>query len=722
MTTNTIKLLRVTYLRGPNIWTYRSVIEAWVDIGTLEDRPSHTIPGLYDRLTAALPGLQAHRCGVGEPGGFLQRLREGTWAAHILEHVVIELQNLAGMQSGFGKARETSVRGVYKMAFRTRQEQVGRAALAAASDLLMSAIDNHPYDLDATVAQLRGLVDSLCLGPSTAHIVDAATDRGIPHIRLTDGNLVQLGHGSGQRRIWTAETDHTSAIAEEIAGDKDLTKSLLSACGVPVPQGQMIHTLEEAWAAAQEVGLPVAIKPEDGNHGRGVSLDLDQQSDVEAAFTLAQSQGSGGVIIEQFIPGNEHRLLIVGKRVIAAARGEMACVTGDGQATILELVNSQLNSDPRRGINEDAPLGLIQPDVSAEIQLDLERQGLTATSIPAQGRMVLIQRNGNVANDVTDIMHPSVAAMAALAARVVGLDIAGVDMVLQDISQPMSAQRGAVVEVNASPGLLAHLKPASGQPRPIGKAIIEHLFDPGSNGRIPLVGITGTQNTTRIARLVAWLLFISGKQVGLSCQDGFFLNNRQVDAKDGVNWEGSQRVLINRSVGAGVFENSSRMILSEGLAYDKCTVGVVTDVGDFANLSEFYIDTSDKHYNVVRTQVDVILPSGTAVLNAADSQVVEMAPLCDGQVIFYGLDAQLPAVASHRARGERVVFLRKEHIVMSQGMTEVGTVLLSTLKPSKVDRPEMVMAAVAAAWALDLSPELIGAGLRTFDSTSNKSS
>ena len=722
MTTNTIKLLRVTYLRGPNIWTYRSVIEAWVDIGTLEDRPSHTIPGLYERLTAALPGLQAHRCGVGEPGGFLQRLREGTWAAHILEHVVIELQNLAGMQSGFGKARETSVRGVYKMAFRTRQEQVGRAALAAASDLLMSAIDNHPYDLDATVAQLRGMVDSLCLGPSTAHIVDAATDRGIPHIRLTDGNLVQLGHGSGQRRIWTAETDHTSAIAEEIAGDKDLTKSLLSACGVPVPQGQMIHTLEEAWAAAQEVGLPVAIKPEDGNHGRGVSLDLDQQSDVEAAFTLAQSQGSGGVIIEQFIPGNEHRLLIVGKRVIAAARGEMACVTGDGQATILELVNSQLNSDPRRGINEDAPLGLIQPDVSAEIQLDLERQGLTATSIPVQGRMVLIQRNGNVANDVTDIMHPSVAAMAALAARVVGLDIAGVDMVLQDISQPMSAQRGAVVEVNASPGLLAHLKPASGQPRPIGKAIIEHLFDPGSNGRIPLVGITGTQNTTRIARLVAWLLFISGKQVGLSCQDGFFLNNRQVDAKDGVSWEGSQRVLINRSVGAGVFENSSRMILSEGLAYDKCSVGVVTDVGDFANLSEFYIDTSDKHYNVVRTQVDVILPSGTAVLNAADSQVVEMAPLCDGQVIFYGLDAQLPAIASHRARGERVVFLRKEHIVMSQGMTEVGTVLLSTLKPSKVDRPEMVMAAVAAAWALDLSPELIGAGLRTFDSTSNKSS
>ncbi len=721
MTTNTIKLLRVTYLRGPNIWTYRPVIEAWVDIGALEDQPSNTIPGLYERLTALLPGLQAHRCGVGEPGGFLQRLRDGTWAAHILEHVVIELQNLAGMQSGFGKARETSVRGVYKMAFRTRQEQVGRAALAAANDLLMAAIDNRPFDLDATVVALRDMVDSLCLGPSTAHIVDAATDRGIPHIRLTDGNLVQLGHGSSQRRIWTAETDHTSAIAEEIASDKDLTKSLLSSCGVPVPQGQLVQTLEEAWEIAQDVGLPVAIKPEDGNHGRGVSLDLTQRHDVEAAFTLAQGQGSGGVIIEQFIPGNEHRLLIVGKRVIAAARGETASVIGDGQSTILELVNSQLNSDPRRGINEDAPLGLIEPDKSAEIQLDLERQGFTAASIPAKDQTVLIQRNGNVANDVTDIMHPSVAAMAALAARVVGLDIAGVDMVLEDISKPLNSQRGAVVEVNASPGLLAHLKPAAGLPRPIGKAIIEHLFDAEKNGRIPVVGVTGTQNTTRIARLIAWLLFISGKNVGLSCQDGFFLGNRLVDAKDGVNWEGSERVLINRGVDAGVFENSSRMILSEGLAYDKCSVGVVTDVSDFESLNEFYIDTSDKLYNVVRTQVDVILPTGTAVLNAADPQVVEMAPLCDGKVIFYGLDAKLPAIASHRSSGERVVFLHKQQIVMSQGMNEVGTIPLSTLKPSKADQPEMVMAAVAAAWALGLSTDLIGAGLRTFDSTSKKS-
>ena len=720
MTSKTIQLLRVTHLSGPNIWTYRPVIEAWVDIGLLEDSPSNTLPGFYERLTTLLPGLIEHRCGVGEPGGFLERLREGTWVGHILEHVVLELQNLAGMRTGFGKTRQTPVRGVYKMAFRTRQEQVGRAALAAGLDLVMAAIDDTPYELATTVAHLRDMVDSLCLGPSTAHIVEAATERGIPHVRLTEGNLVQLGHGASQRRIWTAETDQTSAIAEEIASDKDLTKSLLQSCGVPVPQGQMVNTVSEAWEAAQDVGLPVAIKPYDGNHGRGVSLDLHSQKDIEAAFLLAQRKGDGSVIIEQFIPGNEHRLLVVGKRVVAAARGETAWVTGDGQANIIELADAQLNTDPRRGKGEDAPLNTITPQDSAEIILELERQGFTAYSVPATGEKVLIQRNGNVAFDVTDIMHPSVAAAAALAARVVGLDIAGVDMVLEDISRPLSTQRGAVIEVNASPGLLAHIKPADGQPRPIGKAIIEHLFATEETGRIPVVGVTGTQDTTRIARLIAWLVHISGKQVGLACQDGFYLGARQVEAADTTRWEAAQRLLINRQVETAVFENSSRMILSEGLPYDKCLVGVVTDVSGFETLGEFYIDHLDKLYNVVRTQIDVILPQGTAVLNAADPQVVEMASLCDGKVIFYGLDPQLGALAAHRALGERVLFLRDQHIVLAQGPVEVALISLAAMKPAKADKPDMVMAAVAAAWALDIPPDLIAAGLRAFESDFKK--
>ncbi len=716
-----IDILRVTHLRGPNIWTYRAVIEAWVDIGTLEDFPSNTIPGFYERLIGFLPSLVEHHCSPGVRGGFLQRVRDGTYAAHIVEHTTLELQNLAGMRTGFGKARQTSTRGVYKIAFRTRQEQVGRAALVAARDLVVAAINGTPYDVAATVSQLTEMVDDLCLGPSTAHIVDAATERRIPSIRLTEGNLVQLGYGINQRRIWTAETDQTSAIAEEIASDKDLTKSLLKACGVPVPQGELVKSAEQAWEAAQEIGLPVVLKPYDGNHGRGVSLNLRTQSDVEGAFALAYRKGGGSsVIVEQYIEGNEHRLLVVGKKVVAAACGETLWVVGDGVSTIDALADVQINSDPRRGKTEEFPLNTVTPSESGEIILELERVGLTPQSVPAKDQKVLIQSNGNVAFDITDKLHPTVAAAAALAARVVGLDIAGVDMVLEDATKPMASQRAAVIEVNASPGLLAHIKPADGPGQPVGKAIIEHLFKLDRDGRIPIVGVTGTQKTGRIARLIAWLAHISGKHVGLACSEGLYLDGRQVEAKDCANWEAGQRLLINRSVQAAVFENGSQTILAEGLAYDKCTVGVVTDVGWQPSLEAFDILDAEQTFKVTRTQVDVILPSGTAVLNAADPQVVELAVLCDGKVIFYGMDPHQNAMAEHRAAGEQVVFVRDDHIVLAHGPKEVALLPLASLKPAKASQPEMVMAAVAAAWALSIPPELIGAGLRTFESNPRK--
>nr|WP_295785688.1 cyanophycin synthetase [Rhodoferax sp.] len=716
-----IVILRVTHLRGPNIWTYRPVIEAWVDIGSLEDFPSNTIDGFYDRLTGFLPSLVEHHCSPGVRGGFLQRVKEGTYAAHIVEHVTLELQNLAGMRTGFGKARQTSQRGIYKIAFRTRQEQVGRDALVAARDLVEAAINNTPYDVAAVVSELHEKVDDLCLGPSTAHIVDAATERRIPSIRLTEGNLVQLGYGINQRRIWTAETDQTSAIAEEIASDKDLTKALLKSCGVPVPEGQLVRSAEQAWEAAQDIGVPVVLKPYDGNHGRGVSLNLVTQADVEAAYALAHRKGGGSsVIVEKFIPGNEHRMLVVGKKVVAAARGEAIWVVGDGVSNIDQLTDAQINSDPRRGSGEDFPLNAMMPSKSGEIILELERAGLTPESIPPKDQRVLIQRNGNVAFDVTDALHPSVAAAAALAARVVGLDIAGVDMVLEDVSKPMQSQRAAVIEVNASPGLLAHIRPAEGSGRPVGKAIIEHLFGMDRDGRIPIVGITGTQKTGRIARMVAWLAHISGKHIGLACSEGLYLDGRQVEAKDCAHWEAGQRLLINRSVQAAVFENGSQTILAEGLAYDKCTVGVVTDVSWNESLVPFDILDAEQAYKVARTQVDVILPTGTAVLNAADPQVVEMAELCDGKVIFYGMDASSAVLSKHRDAGERVVFVRDDQIVLAQGAQDVALLPLASLKPAKASQPEMVMAAVAAAWALNIPPELIGAGLRTFESNPKK--
>ena len=716
-----IDILRVTHLRGPNIWTYRPVIEAWVDIGELENHPSNTIPGFYERLTALLPGLIEHECSPGVRGGFLQRLQEGTWAAHILEHVCLEMQNLAGMRTGFGKARSTSTPGIYKIAFRTRNEAVGRAALTAGRELLLSAIQDTPFDMAKTVEDLTEMVDDLCLGPSTAHIVDAATARRIPNIRLTSGNLVQLGYGKAQRRIWTAETDQTSAIAEEIASDKDLTKALLKSCGVPVPEGDLVRSADAAWESAQEVGVPVVLKPYDGNHGRGVSLDLRTEADVRAAYDLAYRKGDGSaVIVEKYIPGNEHRLLIVGKKMVAAAAGESLWITCDGVHNIDQLADLQINIDPRRGTGEDFPLNALVPSQSGEIILELARAGFKPESVPEAGRKVLIQRNGNVQYDVTDQVHPSIAAAAALAARVVGLDIAGVDMVMEDVTKPLSSQLGAVIEVNASPGLLAHIKPSNGNGQPVGRAIIDHLFSEGNDGRIPIVGITGTLHTGRIARLVAWLVHISGKHVGLACSEGLYLDGRQIDAADCAHWDAGQRVLINRSVQAAVFENPGTMILGEGLPYDKCTVGVVTDVNWHEGLKHYDILDDEQNYKVARTQVDVVLPSGTAVLNADDHQAVEMAELCDGKVIFYGLNADQPAIAAHREAGERVVVLQDDAILMAQGAQIAARLPLSSLNPSKASKPEMVMAAVAAAWALNIPVELISAGLRTFESAPKK--
>ncbi len=517
---NDLKLLRTRYLRGPNIWTYRPVMEVWLDLGELEDFPSNLLPGFTQRLTALLPALIEHHCGVGERGGFIQRLEEGTWAGHILEHIVIELLNLAGMATGFGQTRSTSQRGVYRMVFRARDEQVGRVALQQGHALLMAAINDEPFDVKAAVKAVQDQIDDCYLGPSTAAIVGAATDRGIPHIRLNEGNLVQLGYGAAQRRIWTAETDKTSAIAEGIAGNKDLTKTLLKACGVPVPEGEVVDSPEAAWDTAQDIGLPVVVKPLDGNHGRGVSLELSERADVEAAFKIAENEGSD-VIVESFIPGDEHRLLVVGGKVVAAARGESLYIVGNGRDNIAQLIDDQLNSDPRRGDAEEFPLETIILDREPAMRLLLERQGLSGESVPADGQRVLVQRNGNVAIDCTDDVHPDVAHAASLAARVVGLDIAGIDLVITDVSKPMAPQRGAIVEVNAGPGLLMHLKPAEGTPRPVGQQIVEHLFpsddEDARPGRIPIVGVAGSADSTFIARLVARLVHLSGRPTALAC-------------------------------------------------------------------------------------------------------------------------------------------------------------------------------------------------------------
>lgn len=716
MNKKTIEIINVMSLRGPNIWTYRPTLEAWVDIGDLEDSPSNTIPGFYERLTAWLPGLVEHHCGVGERGGFLQRLREGTWPAHIMEHVMIELQNLAGVQTGFGKARETGKRGVYKVAVRARYEQVSRMALTAARDIVMAAIEDRPYDVDATVKEMTDLAERIGLGPSTANIVDAATDRRIPYLRLNDGNLVQFGYGARSRRIWTAETDETSAISESISSDKDLTRRLLQSVGVPVPEGRIVTSPDDAWDAAEDIGLPVVVKPSDANHGRGVSMDLNTREEIDAAYRLADEEGSD-VMVERFIRGDEHRLLIVGGKLVAAAKGEIATVTGDGVSNVTQLIETQINTDPRRGEHEDFPLSPITYEEDPTILLVLERQGFTPDSVPPAGKSVLIQSRGNLAFDCTDDVHPAVAAAASLAARTVGLDIAGVDMVAQDISRPLEEQGGAIVEVNAGPGLLMHLKPAIGTPRPVGRAIVEHLFpQEDNNGRIPIVGVTGSTGMTVVSRLVARMLTLHGAQVGLACADGLFLKQRPVDRSDCANADSAHRVLVNRSIDAAVFENGYRAILSEGVAYDRCQVGVVMNIADDAAMPDMFIAGADDMVKVARTQVDIVLPEGTAVLNAADARVAEMASLCDGSVIYFSATPDAAPLAQHRADGGRAVVLHDGKIVLANGSAERPLVDVASLGiAGKAGLIENVLAAAGAGWALGIAPDVVLAAIETFD-------
>ncbi|MEO6270120.1 MAG: cyanophycin synthetase [Lautropia sp.] len=715
-----IQILSVTHLKGPNMWTYRPVLEALVDIGKLEDYPSDKLPGFVDRLCEWLPSLVEHRCSYGERGGFVRRLQEGTWPAHIMEHVTLELQNLAGLPGGFGKAREIPTRGVYKVIVRAWQEDVTRAALTAGRDLVMAAINDTAFDVARSIKSLRELTDDLLLGPSTACIVDAADDRDIPCMRLNTGNLVQLGYGARLRRIWTAETDRTSAIAEGISRDKDLTKQLLQSCGVPVPEGRLVHSIEDAWDAAEDIGLPVVVKPYDGNHGRGVFTNVTSREELEKAYAVAEDEGSG-VMVERFVRGNEHRLLVVGGRMVAAARGEPASVIGDGRSTILELIERQLNSDPRRGSGEDCPLNFIRIDSAA--RLELSRQGFDGSSVPPPDTPVLIQRSGNVAFDVTDLVHPDVAEDVALAARVVGLDIAGVDLVAEDISRPLAGQRGAIVEVNAGPGLLMHLKPANGGARPVGRAIVDHLFAGQDNGRIPVIGITGTRDTTPVAQVIAHMLRLAGKRVGLGCSTGMYLGRRHIERTDGGNWITGRRLLQNCLVDAAVLENSPAVIANEGLAYDRCQVGIVTHIDPDSTLPANYLDTSDQMYRLLRTQVDVVLKGGAAVLNAHDPLTVEMADLCDGEVIYFARDPALPVIAAHRAAGGRAILFDEGEILIASGASQDSIVRLEAAPALAGNTRQLwrgdiaidcLLAAVGAACALNLRSDLIATAINTF--------
>jgi len=707
-----MEIRKVLTLRGPNIWANFPVIEAWVDLGVWKDRSSDAIPGFNDRLMAWLPTLVEHRCSIGERGGFFQRLSRGTYLAHILEHVVLELQTLAGVGVGFGRARETSEEGVFKVVFRFREEKLARACLTSARELIMAAAQDLPFDVTATVERLREMAEQNLLGPSTNSIVEAARDRNIPFRRLNDHSLIQLGYGSKMRRIRASETDQTGSIAESIAQDKDLTRTLLQAAGVPTAQGYPVSSVEDAWETAEYIGVPVVVKPRDGNQGRGVTTNLTTKEQVAAAYAAALEESSS-VIVEKFAVGNDYRLLVVGGKLVAASRREPAQVMGDGRHTIAEPVEIE-NRDPRRAEHHSNILSKIHID---EIAVNtLKDQGFTADSVPPAGSMVLIRRNANLSTggtaiDVTELVHPEVAARAVDAAKVVGLDIAGIDVIAADITKPLEEQAGIVVEVNAAPGLRMHLAPSAGEPRDVGEAIVDMMFEPGNSGRIPVAAVTGTNGKTTVTRFLAHVLRGTGKTVGMTCTDGIYINDRRIDSDDCSGPTSAGCVLMNPNVEMAVFETARGGILRAGLGFDECDVAIVTNVGDGDHLGLNYINTVEDLAKVKRVIVDVVGENGTAVLNATDPLVVAMAPYCQGSVLYFAIDGNLPVIRQHRAEGGRAVFVKGKTVILAEGAHEEPLLNLDRVPMTFNGRisfeVENTIAVIGAAWAMGIPRETI---------------
>ena len=699
-------------LVGPSIWANYPVIEAWVDLGKYEDFPSHALPGFNEKLMRWLPTMVEHRCSIGERGGFFKRLETGTWLGHVLEHVTLEIQSLALVPVGFGRARETGERGVYKVAIEVLDFRFGEACLNVAHAMILAAAEGGDYDLPAALTMLRRLADDYCYGPSTQAIVDGAKKRTIPLLRLTDGNLVQLGYGKAQRRIWTAETDTTSAVAESIAHDKQLTRQLLTTVGVPVPAGRTVTSAEDAWLAAEELGLPVVVKPQSGNKGRGVSIQLGDRAAVRAAFAIATREVSdSSVMVERCVPGRQHRVLVVGERAVATSGGQPQALTGDGVHSVAELVVIG-NQNPLRGEDAQQPLS---PFVLDAIALEmLARQGLQVASVPEAERSVMLRYNGDLTIDETDRLHPQTAEQCVLAARTVGLDVAGIDLIAEDISLPLEEQGGALIEVNSSPGLIMHLKPQIGSPQPVGDAIIGQLFGPEQTGRVPLCAVSGTNGKTLVTGLISDMLRAAGRNVGRVSSDGLCVGERVLASGERCDAESMRRALMNPYCDAFAFEVSEPNVIDEGVLFDRCEVAVVTNLGSGDHLGGQYVDAV-LIGKAIRAPVDIVLPTGYAVLNADDPAVLEMAAHTKGQVLLFSRVADSPVVREHLRANQRALVQDGAALVLCEGTRRLPLVELGSLECPLLGLPAFLvddlLAATAAAVALGLNAERINAGI-----------
>lgn len=646
--------------------------------------------------------------------------------ANLLLAITRQLQSRADLQLEFARVTGTSDPDTLRLVVEYDEEHVGRAAFELARRMLDAALFGQSFDVSGEITRLNDLADDVCLGPSTRAMVNAALERDIPVRRLTEGSLVQLGWGSRQKKILAAATSQTSAISEDIVQDKDLTRILLHEVGLPVPKGRPVSSVEDAWAAAQEIGLPVVVKPRDGNQGRGVALNLWTREQVFAAYDAA-GQESSSVIVEQFSPGEDYRMLVIGRQFVAASRRQPACVTGDGVHTINELI-AEVNHDPRRAPHHSAALSRIRIDTVALAVL--AEQGFTPDSVPAKDRLVFIRRNANLSTggtavDVTDEVHPTIRNAVVEAAQTVGLDICGIDLVAVDITAPLSQENGIIIELNARPGLRMHLYPSEGKPRDVGNAVIDTMFPAGATGRIPVVAVTGVNGKTTTTRLITHLLSQTGQCVGMTGTDGVYVGGRMLDDGDCSGPKSARSVLACPLTEAAVLEVARGGILREGLAFDHCDVAVVTNIGGGDHLGLSEINTPEQLAAVKRCIVDAVPPTGTAVLNAADPLVVKMRDLAQKRVVFFAMDGNHPVIRQHRASGGAAIFVRDGSIMTAHGAAESVFHSLEEAPLTHGGRigfqVENTLAAIAAARALGIDDELIRRGIRSFTPCFNQS-
>ncbi|MBC8753052.1 cyanophycin synthetase [Kordia sp. YSTF-M3] len=664
-----MEIRSINAMRGPNYWSVRrhKLIVMVLDLQEMEQLPTNKVDGFGDRLKAMFPSMYSHRCSEGCEGGFFMRVDEGTWMGHVIEHIALEIQTLAGMDTGFGRTRGYGEEGVYNVVFSYMEEKVGRYAAKAAVRICEALISGEDYDLSEDIQEMREIREDERLGPSTGSIVEEAVSRGIPWIRLNKYSLCQLGYGANQKRIQATVTSETSNIGVEIACDKEDTKYLLEQAEVAVPRGEIIRRESSLKEACRYVGYPLVVKPVNGNHGRGITVDINNYEDAVVAFKAAQ-EISRSVIIEKYITGDDYRLLVINNVLVAAAKRTPAHVVGDGTSTIQELVD-EVNKDPRRGYGHEEVLTMIK--INDLTKTLIAAKGYTLETVLKKDEVMILKDTANLstggtAEDVTDIVHPANVFMAERISKIIDLDICGIDVMTSDISKPLEDTGGAVLEVNAGPGFRMHLAPTEGLPRNVAAPVIDKLFPPGSTSRIPIIAVTGTNGKTTTTRLIAHMAKMKGYKVGYTTSDGVYIQNRLLMKGDCTGPSSAEFVLKDPTVNFAVLECARGGLLRAGLGFKNCDIGIVTNVAaDHLGLKG--IHTIEQLAKVKGVIPETVLPDGTVILNADDDLVYAMRKNVDCNVALFSLDENNPRIKAMQKRGGLSAIYENGYITICRG-------------------------------------------------------